>query len=252
MIAAVVPFLLLGCGPLPPAHDPVPGSRPGLGDDPVVIDRASVQAEAGLEAGRTAGAGFTAGELLLRLGILPGAEARLGLAHFAGGPGPATGLAFEDIEVGFKIRLTEGGTGPGAPALALLPRLSLPTGAARLSAGSAEPGALLLAGWDWPGLLELTANAGATLVREDGRAAAESFLSIALGRDLGERAGVELEVVRVGGGDAALRHAAVGGTWLVTTDLMLDVWAGVQDHGGVTTRIGGAGLSVRRPRPGPR
>lgn len=110
-IIAPVLLLLAGCGHLPPVTDPVPGSRPGLSDDPVVVERRSLQAEAGVEAGRQAGSPFTSGELLLRYGILPAAEARIGVAHHGGGPGPATSAAMEDLELGVKLRLAEGGEG---------------------------------------------------------------------------------------------------------------------------------------------
>jgi hypothetical protein len=244
--------MLSACATLPPGADPIPASRPGLSDDPVLVQRGSLQAEAGLDVGREAGSWFTAGDLLVRYGLFAAAEARLAIGHYAGGPAPLTGVVLDDLELSLKLRLAEGGVGLWEPALALLPNLALPTGASRLTSGAAEPGALVLATWEWPDLLELTANAGGSFAREDEGRSLEPFLAAAVGRNLSRRLGVEFELVRIGRSETALRHAAVGVGWLLSPDFQLDTWFGAQREAGELTRFAGLGISARWPQRGRR
>jgi hypothetical protein len=242
----VAALLAAGCARPPPAAEAIPGSRPGLTDDPVAVAAGSLQAEAGVDVGRLAGDDYAAGELLLRLGVAGGVEARLGLASHGGRGSGAPAQALEDVGLGFKFRLAREGEGLLAPAMALLPSLTLPTGAERLTAGGVEPGALLVAGWEGAGV-QWTANLGGTAARgADGRVA-ELFLGVAVGRAISERLELEVEGVRTAArGDPGLRHAAVGFAWLVHPDLQLDGWAGLQREGDARGRFLGIGISARR------
>lgn len=240
-----------GCGTLPHDADPIPGSRPGLTDDTELALPRSLQAEAGVDVGRIGGVDFTAAELLLRYGLVPSLEVRLAVESSGGRGSGARGQALEDLEVGFKVRLTEGGEGLPDPALTLVPFVGIPTGADRLTSGSVEPGALLAAEWELGGGLEWTGNVGGTGARGDEGRFLELFVGGAVGRELSDRLGVELEVVRivgVGGHSppAGLWHGALGAAWLLDRDAQLDAWAGVQREARERGGFVGVGISVRR------
>jgi hypothetical protein len=248
-LGPVASLMIAGCATATPA-DPIPASRPGLTDDPVVVKPASLQAEAGFEAGRFAGEQIYGGELLIRYGIAPSIEARLGLQSH-GGRSDARVHALGDPELGFKIALTDEPGTLRSPAISLLPSITLPIGADRYSSGQPEPGVLLLAGWNGAGL-DWTGNLGGTAAREQADRFLEVFVGFAVGRALSERANLEVEVARtVERGQHAdgpgLRHAAVGAAWLVHHDLQFDAWAGLRREGEDRgARFFGLGLSVRR------
>jgi len=247
-LASLAGLVIAGCA-TSVAADPIPGSRPGLTDDPVIVAPGSLQAELGMDVGRRASEEFIGGEALVRYGLSRAVEARLGVESEGGRGGPP-GHALGDPEVGFKIAIIHETVGFPAPAVSLLPTITLPIGADRLSAGSPEPGLLFVAGWDGPGP-EWTANLGGTAARSDAGRFLEVFLGLALGHAVSERVDIELEVVRtLERGDHAdepgLRHAALGAAWLVHPDLQLDAWFGVQREGAARGRSFGVGLSVRR------
>lgn len=244
-----VGLMALGCATAIPL-DPIPGSRPGLMDDPDVVVPASLQAELGVDAGRFAGEDFRAGELLLRYGISGAIEARLGVESYGARSDGAPAHALGDPEVGLKIGLAREAEGLTAPALALIPTVTLPVGADRLTAGGAEAALLLVAGWEGPGF-DWTTNLGTASARSEAGRHLEVFTGLAIGRAVTERVDVELELVGTmsrGGNveDPGLRHAALGAAWLVHPDLQLDAWAGVQREGGARGRFVGVGLSARR------
>lgn len=248
--ALAAALLVSACAGSVPRDAAIPGSRPGLTDDEAVVPTGSVQAEAGLDAGRFAGEDFLAGELLLRFGALPGLEARLAVESEGGRGGDGPGQAVGDLEVGLKIALHDPDGRGAVPVLSLLPALSLPTGADRLTAGGVEPGAFLVAAWEGPGP-EWTANLGAAAARGEGGRFLDLFLGVAAGHAVTGRLDLEAEVVRTleRGGHAdgpGLRHAAFGAAWLLQPDLQLDAWAGVQREGDARGRFLGLGVSVRR------
>jgi hypothetical protein len=249
-LGALAGLLIAGCAKATPG-DPVPASRPGLTDDPVVVTPASLQAEAGFEVGRFAGEEVFGGELLVRYGVAPSIEARLGLQSHGDRSDDSRVHALGDPELSFKIALTHEPGTFRSPAISLLPSITLPIGAERYSSGKPEPGVIVLAGWNGAGL-EWTGNLGGTAAREDAGRFLEAFVGLAIGRALSERIGLEVEVVRtVETGRHAegpgLRHAAVGAAWLVHPDLQFDAWAGLRREGkGRRGRFFGLGLSARR------
>lgn len=251
MAAACAVHFLAACATLPPDADPIPASRPGLTDDAALVPRGSVQAEAGVDVGRLGGADYTATELLLRYGLHPAVEARLAVETVGGRGTGAPGQALDDLEVGLKVRLREGNGGPFGPALTVVPFVSLPTGADRLTAGSAEPGLLLVGEWDELFGLEWTGNVGGTSASGDGGRYLELFLGGGAGRELNDRLALEAELVRVArlGGHSegpGLWHGALGAGWLVHRDAQLDFWGGLQRSGNARGAFVGAGVSVRR------
>jgi hypothetical protein len=252
VVAGVLALALsAGCSHLPSDTGPIPASRPGLADDAALVPLGSFQAEAGVDGGRMAGEDFIASELLLRYGLHRSVEARLAVATSGGRGSGAPGQAVEDLEVGAKLRLAAGGGGLLDPALTLIPSVSVPTGADRLSSGSMEPGALLVAQWDFGGPFEWGANLGATAVEGGDGRFPELFLGGVVGRSLSDELAVELELVRIAGvggraPGAGLWHGALGAAWLIHKDASLDASVGYLKSGRSDGGFVSVGVSVRR------
>jgi hypothetical protein len=249
----LLPGLLVAtaCASSVPVTDPIPGSRPGLTDDAPVVAVGTIQAEVGSDLRRREGVSELAAEFLGRWGIARGVEGRLGIESETGlGGAGGSSLAVNDLELGFKLAITEGEEGSWRPSLSILPTLTLPTGADRLSSGGLEGGALLVGGWEGPGP-EWTANVGGTAARGEGGRFLDLFLGLAAGGEVSPGVEVEVEVVRtleVGGRreGPGLRHAALGTAWLVTENLQLDAWVGLEREGTERGRFIGMGISARR------
>jgi hypothetical protein len=240
---------LAGCAMSGAPADPIPASRPGLTDDAVVVAPASLQAELGAEVGRLGEEDFLGGELLLRYGVARAIEVRLGVESHGSRADGTAGHALADPEVGVKIAITEGAEGLASPAVVLIPSITLPVGADRLSSGRAEPGVLVAAGWDGPGP-EWTVNLGGSATGSDAGRSLEVFMGVAAAHALSRRVDIEIELVRTleragGALETGLRHAAVGAAWLVHPDVQLDAWTGVRRDGTERGSFFGAGLSVR-------
>ncbi len=144
---------------------PVLPDRPGFSDMPNVLPSGAVQLESGFTDDRAAGVKYqTVGEALLRLGIGRGVELRMfgnSYAMRTGGGAPAA-RGMEDATVGAKFRLVEVPDSAHGliPSLALLVSSSVPTGAAGLTAGVAQPEAHFAANWTTSGPFSFAANAG--------------------------------------------------------------------------------------------
>jgi len=244
-------LVLAGCATLPSDTGPIPASRPGLTDDAALVPLGSLQAEAGIDVGRMGGEDYAASELLLRFGLFRHVELRLALESEGGLGSGAPGQALEDLEVGLKVRLRNGGAGLWEPALTVIPFATLPTGADRLTTDTVEPGMLLVGAWDEMLGLEWTGNLGGTAARgADGRYLA-LFAGGAAARDVTDRLELEVELVRIArlGGHArgpGLWHGALGAGWLVHRDIHLDAWVGLQREGNARGGFVGAGISARR------
>jgi hypothetical protein len=248
---ALALFLSTGCAHLPSDTGPIPASRPGLTDDAALAPVGSLQAEAGVEGGRMGGDDFMASELLLRHGLHRSVEARLAVATTGGRGSDAPGQAVEDLELGLKVRLAPGGEGLMEPTLTLIPSASIPTGADRLSSGSVEPGALLVAEWDLGGPFEWGGNLGATLAEGGDGRFTELFIGGVVGRALSDEVAVEVELVRIAGvggraPGAGLWHSALGAAWLIHKDASLDASVGYLKSGRSDGAFVSVGVSVRR------
>jgi hypothetical protein len=251
MAGALALALSTGCAHLPSDTGPIPASRPGLTEDAALVPVGSFQAEAGVEGGRMGGEDFMASEFLLRHGLHRSLEARLALATAGGRGSDAPGQAVEDLELGLKVRLAPGGEGLMEPSLTLIPSASIPTGADRLSSGSVEPGARLVAEWDLGGLFEWGGNLGATAAEGVEGRFAELFIGGVMARSLSDELAVEAELVRiVGVGGRApgsgLWHGALGAAWLVHKDASLDASLGYRKSGRSDGGFVSLGMSVRR------
>ncbi len=122
--------------------EPMETDRPDFTETTQAVPKGSIQLESGLfwekdEGTRT----LHVPEALFRLGIRRGTELRFVAPEYLRGRGQAKINQLGDIEVGMKQEL---GTLPGQIDLALMPMLTLPTGANQVSANSFDPSLTLL------------------------------------------------------------------------------------------------------------
>lgn len=111
--------------------------RPDFTESSVVVPRGAWQLESGFALTRDSGVrSLGAPEMLLRWGIGRRTELRLGLPDFVHTRGSEHGDGFADTYLGFKQQLGAARSGLG---LALIPAVSLPTGARRLTSGRVDP-----------------------------------------------------------------------------------------------------------------
>jgi hypothetical protein len=218
--------------------------RPDFTETAVVVPRGSLQVESGFTWERRHRArSFDAPELLLRAGLLRRTELRLELPGYSRVTGAGRAAGFSDGAVGFKQQL--GPTASGFE-VALIPVVSLPTGASSLTSGAPDP-AIGLAwardlgpGWSLGGLFDFSWPTEA-----DGRNPT-TFATLSLGRELGGPWGAFLEyaaeIPHRGGGSHLLHH---GYTYALGTQAQLDLHLGVGLSAAAPRFFIGAGYSRR-------
>lgn len=254
---------LLTLDPSPLAADELVTDRPDQTESSSTVERGRVQIETGWLAVRDDEDGVRTdrdevGGTLVRIGLAQRVEARIGWAgqidetvraggsrHRSDGSG--------DAEVGFKVRLPDGGTGFELAAMLMSP---VPTGAGAFRSDAFEPEVRFLAsralarGWD----LGINLGVGSQRVeRLDGghRRIARALYTVALGHGLGDRWGVFVEAF---GEVGASRDAGppahsvdAGVTYLVRDHIQLDLAVGYGLSESADDSFVGIGLSVRLP-----
>lgn len=229
--------------------------RPDQTESAAVVPAGAVQVETGasLERHPDGAESVALGSTLVRVGLAPRLELRLGWdgwidERFAGGAGGAG-----DGEVGLKVRLWD--EGGGRPEAALLAGVGVPVGERRLTSDRYDPALRLSFAHTLTEELGLGYNLGMRWASEPGAAGAvETFsafeytaaLGFALTPRLGAFAELFGEVPVDGPGGAA--HSADGGlTWLLADRLQLDLAGGVGLSDAAPDWFVGAGVSVRWP-----
>lgn len=252
-VSALLLVVVSLAAPLARAGEGVDADRPDLAESPRAVAPGSLQLEAGVTTtGRgsfPAGESLTAlGEALLRAGIAPGWEVRLGFPtwHRArrdvasaaeGGGRGAVATGFSDLSLGLKRELPSPHprVAAGFIAEASLPTGEWPFGGADPGAGITLAASLASAPGDW------CANAG--LSRSGGESA--WLATLAFGRALAGPVSAFAEVARIHDGGEASTLAGAGLTWLVSSGTQLDVRAGSELAGGESRPLLGFGV-VRR------
>lgn len=124
------------------AQDAMSTDRPDFTEAPVTVGQGVLQIEAGATHQSVGDTGLlTAGEGLVRYGLRPRFEFRLGLPSRISGDGIDSGLG--DMSVGIKWNFASLDNGVEA---GLVAGVSLPTGADNLTSDNANPSVLLVAG----------------------------------------------------------------------------------------------------------
>jgi hypothetical protein len=189
-VTLLLATLALGACASLEAPGPVVADRPGYTDTPTALPAHAVQLEAGVTGDRINadyGAGRTdylsLGEVLLRLGV--GARTELRLFGNSYGTRITTGSpnvsGMEDIKVGAKVNLraVPDSIHSWLPSAALLVATTLPTGAANIGAGAAQPEVKLAVNWTTPSPFSVYANLGAGAIETGSGHASRAWASVA-------------------------------------------------------------------------
>ncbi|MEM0963525.1 MAG: transporter [Bacteroidota bacterium] len=250
----VLVFVLLASS----ASAQIATDRPGFGFSPLVVDRGTVQVEAGLpQASRLnfvsldVGIGGSATTysfpVLLRYGVTDAVEIRLGSSVYDvidvsvappntdfgssnGNPG------LDVIEVGAKIQLATNG-----PIIALLPSVLIPT----TEANDIGAAVRAIAGWSLSPTVGLTTILGATYANGEPDAIIVGEAVAVLGTSLTDALSVYAELAAFTSENATPVFGGGGLTFLVTPDVQLDASfdLGLTDE--AENLLLGAGASIR-------
>lgn len=238
----------------PDLEEPIVTDRPDFTEASSTVGRRVLQLETGYTHGfdndgvdQSIGHSFP--EALFRIGMLADwFEARFAWNYAAQRVNGATNDGADDLYVGAKIGLTpqEG----ILPEMALVPQMTVPTGASQFTADQVLPGANWLYGWD---ISEHLSTAGSTQVNrsidETGTEYHEWAQSWTIGYGLTDRVGAYTEWFAFFPHDAATakpEHYFDGGfTVLINNDVQWDIRAGVGLNDAAEDYFLGTGLSIR-------
>lgn len=158
--------------------------RPDFTESSQVIPAGWFQVESGISfEGDSAVRALTAPAALLRIGLGHRAELRLGAEGFLSeSVGDIRHSGRSDIEIGAKYKVFDQET--RGFDFALLPIVSLPTGAAGFSSGGVDPTLKLTWGRDLPAGFGLTGNVNVSSLTEDGTRFHQEAVSVSVGHDL--------------------------------------------------------------------
>ena len=238
----------------PNLDEPIVTDRPDFTEASVTVGRGVLQIESGytysFDNDGTQTIGHTYPESLFRYGVF--AEwLEFRLAWTCANEivdGRESGGA-EDLYLGFKIALTpqEG----WLPEMAIVPQMTVPTGAAAFRGDDVHPGVNWLYGWD---INDWLATGGSTQVNRTietlgGQSFAEFAQSWTIGYSLTERLGAYTEwfgiIPHSGEGQKPQHYFDGGFTYLFSNDIQWDIRGGVGLNDAADDYFVGTGLSLR-------
>ncbi|HET9334631.1 MAG TPA: transporter [Gemmatimonadota bacterium] len=175
--------------------DPLVTDRPDFTESAAVPGHGRVQVEGGWTVEESGDAReHSLGEILVRIGLGKRFEARIEPGSWvAAEDGEAEVSGLDDAGLGVKILLLEE-VPPARPALALLLSSSVPTGDDEIGSTEWHPEARLALGWTLSDVWSLGANAGWARAADESESFDLALGSVAVGRSLGERLGMFLEL----------------------------------------------------------
>lgn len=189
-------------------------------------------------------------ESLLRFGILEDwLELRVAWNYAPESVNGLTSDGAEDLYLGFKIGLTpqEG----WLPEMAIIPQMTVPTGADAFSADKVLPGVNWIYGWEINDFLSTAGSSQINPTNDDVTANtyAEFAQSWTVAYSLGDRWGAYTEwfalVPLAADTDQTQFYANGGFTFLVTDDIQWDIRAGAGLNQAADDFFAGTGLSIR-------
>lgn len=218
--------------------------RPDITESSVAVSPGLIQLELGAEAARDAdGRSLTGPNLLVRYGMIPGLELRLGVPSY----GSVTSSDGErqngwgDVEIGAKWARPFGRRW----AAGVIPFATLSTGSGAYRDEAATAGVVGTWSVELGERFDLSGNTGAAWMR--GVPGPGWTQTLSLGAGVSERIGTFVEIFAEKDPRAAVRpFADLGATWLLTPTLQLDTSAGVGFGAASESRFFGVGLSIRR------
>jgi len=235
MYPLVFVLLCLAVRPVPAA--PLTPDRPGEAETTSIVTPGAIQLEGGFGFAReTKGDDpktntVTVPQLLMRVGLLPTVEARLGADGFiledrAGAQNRTGG---SDLELGTKIRLFD--QLRLRPTAALLLAVSFPTGGSAATSDGVDPRGRLLLNWELGQRFSLDANldlAGPTQGVDDSRRVFEVQPVLSLGMSMTKRLSAFVETFSAFKDQSEQDEYSIDGgiAYLVHDDLQLDISAG--------------------------
>jgi len=249
--ALVVAFT--ACASVTPSREPLVSDRPDFTESTSTVQRGDVQAEGGYTFSRTEGdRSSTAGELLVRIGVMRRAELRVEPGSYAwvkSDSGKQSGR--DDAEIGTKLRLhnAEGERPSPLPAVSLILKSTVPTGSAAFRQNRMQPEVGLATEWTLARHVALGANLDAARpVGDDGQRYTQFAVSASFGFDLSLRIGAFAEAFGFVPEISGARHTGyldTGLTAAISPDLQFDLRGGIGVNGTAPDYFIGAGL-VRR------
>jgi len=212
--------------------------RPDFTESTATVPDGRIQIEAGYTYSTFGDfSGHEIGEGLIRYGLIPGLELRLGVPSFVSysadeGAEDSDDSGFADASAGIKLALFESGLAEGLPSVSLLLGTGIPTGNAEITGSDGwEPQAVLALGWQFTETLSLGANAGYVQRRIFGLddATDEFSASIAAGFPLfaGLNGFAEYFAIRPDLDDSDEDYVDGGVTYLLSPTFQLDARVGM-------------------------
>jgi len=240
--------LLAACATAHPNTAPIASSRLGIAKATGTVAPGRVQLEAGYSRGQQDGRTRQSfGETLVRIGVGPHTEGRISLSSYQRTVTPAaTVQGMGDASVSVKHKLRD--AAHGLPAVAILVGTTVPTGAAKMSAGEPQPEAALMTEWRLPAGFRALAMGSF----RDAVAAGDRYglTTVAAGarRNVCDHVTAQLEYAQVHSTRAGAfdtRHLRAGAMLRLTPTLQLDAWAGRATTHGVHEQLFGVGFAQR-------
>lgn len=239
----------------PNLEEPIVTDRPDFTEASSTVGRGVAQLEFGYtftsdDDGTTTSKVHTYPEMLLRYGILEDwLELRLASNYANEQTGTRRTRGATDLYLGLKIGLTpqEG----FLPEMALVPQMTVPTGADAFTSDEVLPGVNWLYGWD---ISDCLSTAGSTQFNRSiddgtGRAYTTWAQSWTVGYSLSDKVGAYTEWFALAphsADTAETEHYTDGGlTFLLTDDIQWDIRAGLGLNDAAADYFAGTGLSVR-------
>jgi hypothetical protein len=235
------------------AEEPLATDRPDFTDSPLTVPEGRVQLEAGATYGELDAPEadvLSVGEILVRLGLAPEWELRIGvgsLVEVDTPRGDENGLS--NAFLGAKWFSESASRAIGGD-FGVLFGSSVPTGSDDVASDEWEPSVVAAAGWDLRGPYSLGVNAGYARPDGGGGDQFDQFLaSASLGYTFTQRVAFFVEVYAFSeeseGGDATF-YGDAGVTYLLGPNLQLDarLGTGLNDEANTDVFLG-AGVSAR-------
>ncbi len=239
---------------------PLVTDRPDQTESTAIVPPGYVQLELGnLLAGADSTEMLTIAPALLRIGVAPRVEARIGFAGWVrtsvtrmASTSSESGIG--SLDLGFKVQVAEGNG--LTPSVALLGKVLVPIGTEGVRAERADPGIRIAVSHVLSERVGVGYNVGveaSSVDRGDGTLATEAAApyTLAVGVGLVERVGMFVEgfgSVGLSDGVASSHLFDAGFTLQLATNVQLDTSGGVRWAGDADDWFVGLGLSVRVPR----
>lgn len=244
-LLAAFALLLMGLPAFQAAAQTAPlvTDRPDFTESPLSVPSGMFQLEGGLSFATTPAFNtLSAGELLVRYGLMDRLEVRLGVPSFLSLDDPAETSGVSDASIGVKYQL--GPTLSGWD-IAVIGALSLPIGDDAFSSDRLDPSALVTAGRAVNENVSMTGQLRGSIVGAGNNSVLESSLSTGFGL-IGDINGFVEAVARFQDGVDTGVQVNLGVTSIIRPGFQLDLHSGFGLTDTMPDFLIGAGFAIRR------